>query len=153
MKFINIKGFNFFILVLWLEIIIFSISLFGGNIISNIIFYILEITLKKDFYSMSFSIVNSVKLAIMFAIVSYIQSVFVNFLLKWIRNHLSLMVYIINACFISSFFMDKILSKTLLKDYKFLWMGFLLAFILGNYELFLRNRHFFAFSFKKEKKT
>jgi len=62
------------------------------------------------------------------------------------------MIYIINACFIASFFIDKILSKTLLKDYKFLWLGFLVAFILGNYELFIRNKYFFKFSFKKIKK-
>jgi len=152
MKFINIKGFNFFILALWLEIIIFAISLFGGNIISNILFYIIKLILKKDFYLLNFNIVNSIKLSIMFAFLSYIQSILVGFLLKWSRKKLSLMIYIINACFIASFFIDKILSKTLLKDYKFLWLGFLVAFILGNYELFIRNKYFFKFSFKKIKK-
>lgn len=150
MRFINIKGISFIIFFLWLEIIIFSIGLIVGNILSNFIFYFVKILTGRDLYLSNITIVNSIKLTIIFGLISYIQSFFISFLMKIIKRKINLMIYFFNVCLMLAFIIDKILAKTVLKNYSFLWLGFILSFILGSYELIIANRNFFSFPIKKK---
>lgn len=149
MKFNNIHTITFFIFFVWFEIIIFSIALIGGNIFCNFIFYILQLLIKKDIYVIAPELVNSIKLMTIFGLISAMQYFFISFLMRIVKNKLSLMIYFFSICVILTFIINKLLHKTAFKVYSFLWLGFLISFILGSYELFLANKRFFYFNIRK----
>ncbi|PIS46731.1 MAG: hypothetical protein COT17_07105 [Elusimicrobia bacterium CG08_land_8_20_14_0_20_51_18] len=153
MKILNLKGVNFFILCIWMEIIIFSLSLVSGNLLSNLLFYASRLALEKDFYAMSRNVSDGVRLSLMFAAATLFQHLFTSFLARHIKNRLNLMLYLVNACAVSCFFMHSLLARTSLKNYKLLWLGFFAALLIGVSELIISNRRFFLSPFGSGRKA
>lgn len=150
MKFLNLKGVNFFIFCIWSEILIFTLALVMGNLCSNLVFYAFKVWDGKDFYSMGGDTTVGIRLGVMFAIATILQYFFTAFLSRHVKNTLNLALYLVNACAVSCFFMNSLISRTALKNYTLLWLGFFAALMIGSWELIFVNRRFFLSFFRKK---
>lgn len=131
------KGIIFFIFCCWAEILIFASALFTSSILFKLMMSIVKAIKGIDYYSLPLELPFRIKIFILFSVLGLTQLLFSNFVGRMAGRGVYLFLYIADACAISCFFINSIIMRTDLRDYRFLWLGVFIVMAVSSLHLLI----------------
>jgi hypothetical protein len=131
-KKISIDYLNFLLFCVFLEIIVFSVSLFSANIFYAFIEKFGYILYKNKFYSLNPSFLDSLKISLLLVNISIFNFYCSIYLTRYIKNYMNLYLSLLSASLISIIYISKILKKTDLRGYPLLWVAIMIIYAVSS---------------------
>lgn len=131
------KGIIFFIFCCWAEILIFASALFTSSMLFKLPIYIIKAVKGIEYYALPLELPGRIKIFILFSILGLIQLLFSDFIGRMSGRGIYLFLYIADACAISCFFINSIIMRTDLRDYRFLWLGVFIVMAVSSLHLLI----------------
>ncbi len=128
----NPKGIVVFLFCCWAEVLIFSISLFMSAFLWNMVKMVIKLWKSSFYYSLSGQDTMKVKIFLLFVTLGIIQYFFSGLISKLGKRRIYLFLYILDACAIASLFINSMIMRTDLRDYRFLWLGVFIVMIVSS---------------------
>ncbi|MEF3279727.1 MAG: hypothetical protein K6357_02010 [Elusimicrobiota bacterium] len=124
MKNVTINKINIFLFMVWMEVIIFVVSL------------IVSLYIIKPFSSLiiekynNFTLYEAIRISILFILISLLQILYKKILMRFWKINIKLLFFIINSSWLSLFLIQRIIGKTMLAKYSLIYIGIFLCFML-----------------------
>lgn len=139
---LSAKAAVFFIFLCWAEILIFALALFIASWAGDSLNFIMEKIKGDAYYLIQVQTRLSFKIFFLFCFLGIFQFLFSNMLSAKIKiSSLYLFLYISDACAVSLFFINKIIHKTDLRDFHFLWLAAFFAMIVSSLHILSGKSH------------
>lgn len=118
---------NIFLFMLWIEIIIFVISLITSS-------YLFMFLWNIFFYKKNFNFYQSIKIGLLLLILCAVQYIYKTMILKITKINAKLIITIVNASFFSLFFIYKIIKTLTIGKYDLIYPAIFITLTLPFYE-------------------
>ncbi|MEW5951682.1 MAG: hypothetical protein GX447_03920 [Elusimicrobia bacterium] len=139
---LSAKSAAFFIFLCWAEILIFALALFIASWTGDSLNFIMEKIKGDAYYLIQIQTRLSFKIFFLFCFLGIFQFLFSDILSNKIKiSPLYLFLYLSDACAVSLFFVNRIISKTDLRDYYFLWLAVFFAMLAASLHILSEKSH------------